>query len=197
MLKTIPKVISSNNNKALNKPFILQEIKTDLFNINPDKSPGPDGFQAFFFQKCWEIIGVDLWKALEASGNGGTLLAKINHTFLTLTSKKNMSEEPGDFRPIALCNTLYKILSKALANHLKKILPKLISEEQIGFVPGRSILDCIYIIQEMIHSTNKNNEACMLLKLDIPKSYDKVDWIFLCKTLEAFEFFKQWINIIF
>ena len=67
----------------------------------------------------------------------------------------------------------------------------------MGFVIGRSILDGISIIQETIHSAIKNNEACMLLKLDIQKVYNKVDWRFLCKTLEAFGFSKQWINIIF
>ena len=55
--------------------------------MNPDKSPGPDGFQAFFFQKCWDIIGIDLWKALEAMRNGGSLLSEINFTFLTLIPK--------------------------------------------------------------------------------------------------------------
>lgn len=116
MLKAIPKVITIEDNKSLNKPFSLQEIKTTLFNINPDKSPGLDGFQAFFFQKCSEIIGVDLWKAIEVSRNGGKLLAKINHTFLTLIPKKSKAKEPGDFKPIALCNTIYNFFSKALAN---------------------------------------------------------------------------------
>ena len=97
---------------------------------------------------------------------------------------------PGDFRPISLCNTIYKIFSKILANHIKRFLPKLISKEQTGFVPGRSILDGISIIQETIHSAIKNKEACMFLKLNIHKAYDKVDWRFLCKTLEAFGFSK-------
>ena len=82
-----------------------------------------------------------------------------------------------------LCNTTYKILSKALANMLKIILPKLISEEQTRFVLGRSILDGIITIQETIHSTQKNKEACMLMKLDIQKYYNKVDWRLLCKIL--------------
>ena len=197
MLKHIPKLISEEDNKFLNEPISLNEVKTALFSMNPDKSPGPDGFQAFFFQKCWDILGEDLWKALEATRKGGSILTEINHTFLTLIPKKQESIAPGDFRPIALCNTIYKVFSKILANRIKNLLPKLISEEQTGFVPGRSILDGISIIQETIHSALKNKDACMLLKLDIQKAYDKVDWRFLCKTLEAFGFSKQWINIIF
>ena len=197
MFKFIPKLVTEEENKTLNRPITLEEVKTVVFNMSPDKSPGPDGFQAFFFQKCWDILGEDLWKAIEASRNGGSLLAEINYSFFTLIPKKDCPENPGDFRPIALCNTIYKIFSKVLANRLKAIMPKLISEEQTGFVPGRSILDGILIIQETIHSAAINKEPCMFMKLDIQKAYDMVDWRFLCKILEAFGFSRQWVNLIF
>ena len=197
ILQNIPKIISDEDNKLLNKPLTLEEIKSALFSINPDKSPGPDGFQAFFYQKCWDIIGEELWVAIEATRNGGSILKEINHTFLTLIPKKGNAEVPGDYRPIALCNTIYKILSKALATRLKTLLPKLISEEQTRFMPGKSIIDGISIIQETIHSAKSNKEACMFLKLDIQKAYDKVDWRFLCKTMEAFGFSRRWINLIY
>lgn len=183
MLRTIPKVITNEDNKFLNKAFMLEEIKEALLSLNPDKSPGPDGFQAFFFHKCWNILGEDLWKAIEATKKSGSLLAEINNTFLAIIPKNTNHEEPGDFRPIALCNTIYKILTKALANRLKTVLPKLISKEQTSFVPSRSILDGIVIIQELIHSAQTKKEACMLVKLDIQKAYDKVDWGFFCKIL--------------
>ena len=80
---------------------------------------------------------------------------------------------------------------------MKLILHKIILEEQTRFVPGRSILDGILIIQETLHTTNKNKIASMFMKLDIQKAYDMVDWRFLCKTLEAFKFSHQWINLIY
>lgn len=124
-------------------------------------------------------------------------MAEINYSFLTLIPKKNVLEYLGDFHPISLCNTVYKIFSKILAKRLKGLLPKLISKEQIGFVLGRSILDGILTIQETIHFASKNKEACMFMKLDIQKAYDMVDWHFLCKVLEAFGLSNQWINLIF
>ena len=171
----ILKLITIEDNKALNKPITLEEVRMIIFNMNPDKSPGLDGFQAFFYQKCWDIIGIDLWNTIEASWKAGSLLSKINYSFL-VSSPKNLGPKTlEDFSHITLCNTIYKIFSKILANRLKSILLKIISEEQIGFVPGRYILDGILIIREIIHSVQKTKEAGMFMKLDIQKAYDMVD----------------------
>ena len=94
-------------------------------------------------------------------------MAEINYSFLTLIPKKDGPEHPRDFRPIALCNTIYNFFSKIFANRLNNFLPKLILEEHTRFVPGRLILDGILTIQETIHSTSKNKEPCMFMKLDI------------------------------
>ena len=150
ILENIPKVVSIEVNKALKSPTSLEEVISMLFNMHLDSSPCPDGFQAFFVQKCWDIIRIDLWKAIQASRNGGSLLSEINNTFLTLIPQKNDPEIPRDFRPIVLCNTTYKIISKILANRMKPILHNLILEEQTSFVSRRSILDGILIIQETL-----------------------------------------------
>ena len=108
MLKHIPKLITEEDNRFLNEPFTLQEVKIALFSMNPDKSPGLDGFQAFFFQQCWDILGEELWKALEATRNGGSILTEINHTFLTLIPKKFKCIMPGDFNVILFIKSSQK-----------------------------------------------------------------------------------------
>lgn len=197
MLKAIPKLITEADNKILNNKLSLEEVRVAVFQLHPDKAPGPDGFQAGFFQKCWHFVGVEVWQVVEATRNSRALLSEINNTFFTLIPKKNESMEPGDFRPISLCNTIYKILSKCLANRLKTLLSRIISEEQMGFVPNKLILDGIIIAQEIVHTAQITKEPSMLMKIDIQKAYDKVDWRFLCKCMEAFGFSKQWINLIF
>ena len=92
MLNNIPKVITEFDNMELNKPFTKEEIKLALFKLSLDKSPRPDGFQSFFFQKCWEILGEELWKAIEATRNGGSILTEFNHTFLALIPKKKLQQ---------------------------------------------------------------------------------------------------------
>ena len=84
----------------------------------------------------------------------------IKSTFLTLIPKSNKSEDEQGFRPIALCNVIYKIISKVIANRLKPILLGLKSEEKSGYVEGRQILDNILLAQEMIiHFTQGKSQA--------------------------------------
>ena len=107
MLKFIPKLFTTKDTKILDRPITMDEVQTMVFNMSPDKSPRPDGFQAFFFKKCWDILEEDLWRAIEASRNGGSLLAEINFSYFTLIPKKDCLEHPGNFCPIVLCNTIY------------------------------------------------------------------------------------------
>ena len=65
------------------------------------------------------------------------MLKSFNATFLTLIPKEDGADNPGNFRPIALCNVIYKIISKVIANQLKPLLPNLVSPEKLGFVEGR------------------------------------------------------------
>ena len=87
------------------------------------------------------------------------------------------------FHPISLCNVILKIIMKVLANWLKPLLLGLISPEQTGFVEGRQILDGIILTHEMIHSLKQTKTLGMLLKIDLEKAYDKVNWRFRKEVL--------------
>lgn len=90
MLEAIPRLTTSEDNKLLNSPITLEEVRQVVFDMNPDKSPRPDGFQALFYQKYWDVSGIDMWKAIEAIRNGGSILSKINNTFITPIPKKKI-----------------------------------------------------------------------------------------------------------
>lgn len=90
-------------------------------------------------------MGKEISEALEGMRNSRKILRELNNTFITLIQKKEIVDYFEDFRPITLCNTLYKLLTKTIANRLHKLLPLIISEEQTSFVPGRSIYDGIII----------------------------------------------------
>ena len=93
----------------------------------PLKAPSSDGMPPLFFQTFWSDIGLDVSEAVLSCLNSGTILKSINHTFLTLIPKVKNPEIVAQFRPISLCNVIYKILSKVIVNRLKPFLNSIIS----------------------------------------------------------------------
>lgn len=118
--------VTPGMNDTLLLPITDNEIK-DLFQMHPSKSPGPDGMSPFFFQKYWSIVGVDVCLAVRNFLETGVLWQESNFTYLTLITKVKDPKDVTQLRPIALCNVVYKISSKVVANRLKVILPSIIS----------------------------------------------------------------------
>lgn len=126
-------------------------------------------------------------------------MAAINHTFLVLIPKAASPDDLSQFRHIALCNVLYKIASKVLANRLKLILSEIVAEEQSTFVPRRLITDNIITTFECLHfmkgNKAKKNRFCAL-KLDMRKSYDKIEWSYLRGIMSKLGFHQLWVDMV-
>lgn len=123
----------------------------------------------------------------------------INHTFITLIPKTKSPTSPKDFFPISLCNVIYRIISKTIANCLKKILLKLVSETQSAFMSDRLITDNILIAFETLHhlkNKRKGQPGFMALKLDMSKAYNRVEWNFLDKIMERLDSDSKWRNLV-
>jgi hypothetical protein len=195
-LKNIPKEVTKEQNEALMRPITQEEVDQALRDTPIGKAPGSDGFTPDFFHHCWSIIRTDVWEIIEDSRRSGQVLQALNATFLTLIPKENHTTSPSHFRPIALCNVIYKLLTKIIATRLKPILPFIISQEQSGYVEGRQILDSVILAHEVIHSLHSTKSPGMLLKLDLSKDFDKLSWSYLKSTLLAFGFEPNWISWI-
>ena len=144
----------------------------------PLKAPGPDGMPPPFYQHYWHLIGDDVAKAVIFCLQNGHLPPELNQTYLTLIPKVKNLEKVYEFRPIAFCNVLYKLVSKVFANRLKKILPHIISETQSVFQSDKAISDNILVAFETLHhmKTNKSGKnGFMAMKLDMSKAYDRVE----------------------
>eukprot|EP00253_Pinus_taeda_P027470 PITA_27470 len=151
----------------------MEEVEEAVKSMPNDKAPGPDGFTINFYKACWPTIKSEIWEVVEDSRRSSTILKSLNSTFLALIPKEENAHIPDNFRPIALCNVIYKIISKVIANRFKHILPNLISEEQSGYIEGRQILDNILLAQEMVHTLQTRKKAGMLMQLDLSKAFDK------------------------
>ena len=146
--------------------------------MDPLKSLGPDGMLPLFFQQFWPIVGEKVTEAILTCLNTSSILPSINQTFITLISKVKSPVRVSEFHPIALCNTLYKIISKVLANRLKKILPSVISESQCVFQSSKAISNNILMAFETLHhmeSQKSKKMSFMAMKLDMSKAYDRVE----------------------
>ena len=104
-----------------------------MFQMEALKALGPDGMPPLFFQHYWKIIGDEMLTTVLDCLNLGSFAQSLNNTFITLIPKVKSPTLVSEFCPISLCNTLYKILFKVVANRLKRILPNLISESQSAF----------------------------------------------------------------
>lgn len=113
--------------------------------LHPTKAPGPDGLSAVFFHTFWEIVGRDVTEFCLNVLNGDGRLEAVNETNITLIPKTDEPKNMTQFRPISLCNVIYKIVAKMLANRLKLVLSACIGECQSAFIPGRLISDNVMV----------------------------------------------------
>ena len=144
--------------------------------MNPFKALGPDGYQALFFQKYWTLVGERVCTLVLDVLKGARFPEGLNSTFLALIPKVDNPQQVTQFRPIGLCNVVYKIISKIIVQRLKCVLPSLISPCQASFVPGRLISDNVVIMLELLHTLRKkqSGKGYMAIKLDLEKAYDRL-----------------------
>ncbi|XP_050238375.1 uncharacterized protein LOC126687864 [Mercurialis annua] len=198
-LEAIDSVISSDEVEMLSAPFDADEVKYALKQMHRNKAPGPDGMSAMFFINFWHVVGKDVTTLVLNFLETGIMPPHLNHTLITLIPKTQVPESMKDLRPISLCNVVYKLISKVLANRLKKVLPSVIHESQSAFVPGRLITDNAIIAFEMFHSMKhriKSKRGVAALKLDMSKAYDRVEWRYIRQVMHKMGFPEHFITLI-
>jgi hypothetical protein len=175
-----------------------EEIKSAVFSMKPWKAPGPDGFPAGFYQKSWSIVGRGVCDFVRNVWSNPTLLKEVNFTDICLIPKVDHPENIQQFRPISLCNTLYKIVSKVLTNRIKDTISRVVSPHQTGFIPGRSIHENIVVAQEMSHSMSKmtGKVGYFAIKVDLSKAYDRLNWNFIAHILMEVGYPTEWIEVV-
>ena len=184
-------------NCELNAPYLDAEIRAALFQMYPTKSPGPDGMSSEFYQKHWDVVGSDVCFAVRNFLESGYLVKSVNYTHVCLIPKVQNPKRVSELRPIALCNVLYKICSKVIANRLKKHMSTIISQCQSAFIPGRLITDNSLVANEVSHFIDTDqSEGVMSLKLDMSKAYDRMEWGFLEAVLLRLGFSRHWIQLV-
>lgn len=186
-------------NEGLTKKVTQKEVLKAFDQMDPRKALDIDRLSGLFYKENWQIVGRDVLRLLDDNLNGNKTVRNINETIIFLICKVVKTREMTQFRPISFCRVIYKIVAMVWANRLKCCLPKCISQNQTAFVPGRMIHDNILIAHETVHylqsSKNGPNKG-FVVKLDMSKAYDSVEWNFLERVILRMGFARGWVEKI-
>ncbi|XP_062103584.1 uncharacterized protein LOC133814669 [Humulus lupulus] len=189
--------LSLEHQVRLLRPFSKSYVKKALFSIHSSKSPGLDGFGSCFFKGIWDNIGDEISRSVLEFFQDGLLPKSLNETVISLIPKVADPKTASDYRPIACCNTLYKCISKMLCTRLSEVLPFLVHSNQGAFIKNRILAHNIMIFQDLLKGyTRKNISARCIMKIDLSKAYDTVDWHFVEELLKHLCFPSRFIDWI-
>lgn len=184
--------LSSSEAASLEIPFMEHEIWEAVKECGNSKAPGPDGVNFKFIKRFWEVIKKDLMRAISWFHDKGEISKGCNASFVTLVPKVQNPVGLGEFRPISLIGSYYKVVAKVLARRLKRVVGKLVDDVQSAFIEGRYILDGILIANETVDYMRKKKEKFLIFKIYFEKAYDSLNWVYLDEVLGKMGFGVKW-----
>ncbi|KAJ8440382.1 LOW QUALITY PROTEIN: hypothetical protein Cgig2_019371 [Carnegiea gigantea] len=192
------KILSSEQQVSICRPFTNKDIKEALWSIPNHKSPGPDGYSSGFFKSTWDQTGHLVCDAVQDFFQYTSLPKEISATKLVVIPKVQHPQYAHEFRPISYCIVIYKCITKLLGQRIKEVLSEIIHPSQGAFVEGRELLYNVLICQDLARGYQRKqiSPRCML-KIGIQKAFDSVHWDFITDMLKALCFpqiFITWIK---
>ena len=191
-----PKDCCKNLMDSLLLPISEEEIKDAIFSFKNGRTPGPDGLSIEFYKAMFSVIKGDLQKIFNAILlDHGRISAKMKAGLIKLIPKTPPFNSIGNFRPISLINSDFKIFTKILSTRLKPILKELIHETQFA-QPGMNMNNMNTLIRDLVDDMNISDEDSFFVSIDFRKAFDTVSHDFLFKVFEKYGFPPQFIEVI-
>jgi hypothetical protein len=157
-----------------------EEVCSIIRDMPPDKALEPDGFTGRFFQTAWPVIKRNVMHALTTIWSlDGRNLYLLKQAYIVLLRKKKDTEEIKNFRPISLIHNFSKLFAKMLSSRLAPHMHRLVLHNQSAFIRGRAIHDNFRAVHSSVKLLRTCGISCILLKVDIAKTFDTVNWSFL------------------
>lgn len=139
-IRAMPKLVSKMVS-ILTKPVSKEEVTQVLHGMHPYKSLGPYVFQGIFFKQYWHIVGDDIYDLVKQAFCTWHFDSALAKTLIILIPKVDNPNSFKEFRPISLCNMVYKLITKVTVNRLRPMLDSIVSPYQNSFLPGRGTKD--------------------------------------------------------
>ena len=172
---------------------------TTIKSFENNKSPGDDGFTTEFYETFFDLVGKHLLNSYDEAFHNGQLSISQRRGVITLIPKEGSSLlDLSNWRPITLLNVDYKTLAKVIAKRIESSLPKL-NSDQTGFIKGRYIGQNVRLLNDLMEYTEANHIPGIFLFIDFKKAFDTLEWAFINKALEFFNFgpvIRRWISLL-
>jgi len=179
--------------------FTKDELFAVLVGLQTGKLPGSDGLSTEFYVCFWDDLSNSLVSVLNESFRAGCLADSHYEGLLHLIHKKNDQRFLKNWLPISLLNTDYKLASKVITEHLKKVMSSIVHQDQMCGVVGCTIFSNLSSLCDILHMIDKTNKPCILVSLNQEKAFDRVDHDFMC-VLRKFGFgpsFCNWVELFY
>ena len=197
---TIPKLSETDKNSCEGK-ISAGECYKLLESFQNNKTPGNDGIPIEFYKKFWSLISDPFIYSVNECFEKGEMSVSQKQAVITLIEKKGKDRSSlENWRPISLLNVDTKIMTKVLAARIKEVLPSIIHHNQTGYIKDRFIGETIRSIFDIMDFTLSENTSGLMIFIDFHKAFDSLEWGFLYKCLETFNFgedFMRWVKTIY
>nr|XP_009778407.1 PREDICTED: uncharacterized protein LOC104227788 [Nicotiana sylvestris] len=190
-------VLNMSQQLQLISPVSNEEVKQALLGIDDNKAPMRDGYNSYFFKKTWNIVGEEITATVQDFFESADMCKAINCTTITLIPNIQNPTNIRDFKLISCCTVLYKLISKVITTRMQEVMDRLVDNCQAAFVLGKLITDNILMSHELVKGYGRKSISprCML-KIDMQKAYDSVEWMYIEQVLRSLNFpeiFVRWI----
>ena len=178
-------------------PLTETECWESLKSMQSSKSPGSDGLPEEYYNLFWKEIHPYLLNALKYAYRNSLLSVTQRRGLITLIPKKFKA---ANWRPITVLNCDSKIASKCIASRIQTFLPRLIDNDQTGFLRNRFIGENIRLVNSVINYANVKQIPGLLLFIDFERAFDSLEWSFIEKTVNYYNFGSSlvaWIRLFY
>ena len=200
MLSQLTRRLSQAERAGCEGCLTVDECWAALWGMPHGKTPGSDGLPMEFYKTFWQSLGADLVRVLNAAFEAGQLSTSQRRGLIIVLYKKNDPLDTKNWRPISLLNVDYKIATRAISGRLLGVMPTIVGPDQTCGVRGRTISENLAWVRDLLEYVEREDIPLALLSLDQEKAFDRVDWGFLLRILETFNFgpqFRNWVRLFY